>query len=55
VVNLPANIPPNTAVTVGVVRLVLNEQIPFSAPDDGLTVNVMASVLGLTGRSSART
>ncbi len=52
VVNLPAHIPPNTVVTVGVVRLVLNEQIPFSTPDEGLTVNavhVTASVLGLTG------
>jgi hypothetical protein len=41
---------PNTAVTVGVVSLVLNEQIPFTIPDDGLTVNavhIKANALGL--------
>ena len=35
---------------VGVVSLVLNEQIPFSTPDDGLTVNAVhlsVNVLGL--------
>jgi hypothetical protein len=55
-VNLPANIPPNTVINVGVVKLVLNEQIPFSTPDDGLTVNavhVTANVLGLTGLLNA--
>ena len=34
----------------GVVKLVLNEQIPFSTPDDGLTVNavhVAVNVLGV--------
>jgi hypothetical protein len=48
----PTNIAPNTVVTVGVVRLVLNEQIPFSTPDNGLTVNAVhltASVLGALG------
>jgi hypothetical protein len=56
VVNLPANIPPNLVVTVGVVRLVLNEQIPFITPDKGLMVNavhVTASVLGIGGLLSA--
>jgi hypothetical protein len=32
---------PNTGINVGVVSLVLNEQIPFSTPDDGLTVNAV--------------
>jgi hypothetical protein len=42
---------PNTAITVGLVSLILNEQIFFTIPDDGLTVNavhVKANVLGLT-------
>ena len=46
----PTNIAPNTTINVGVVKLVLNEQIPFSTPDDGLTVNavhVTVNVLGL--------
>ena len=41
---------PNTRITVGPVSLVLNEQIPFSVPDDGLTVNavhVKVNALGL--------
>lgn len=50
VIAQPTSIAPNTRLDVGVVKLVLNEQIPFSTPDDGLTVNavhVTASVLGL--------
>ncbi|MEU6717462.1 choice-of-anchor P family protein [Nonomuraea sp. NPDC046802] len=46
----PTNIQPNTTVNVGVVKLVLNEQIPFTTPDDGLTVNavhVTVNALGL--------
>jgi hypothetical protein len=41
---------PNTGVSVGVVALVLNEQLPFSTPDRGLTVNavhVRVNTLGL--------
>ena len=41
---------PNTGVTVGVVSLVLNEQIPFTSPDKGLTVNAIhlsVNALGL--------
>jgi len=41
VISAPTNVAPNTVVTVGVVRLVLNEQIPFSTPDKGLTVNAV--------------
>jgi hypothetical protein len=52
VIAQPTNVAPNTVVTVGVVRLVLNEQIAFSTPDKGLTVNavhVTANVLGTLG------
>ena len=50
VIAQPTNIAPNTQVNLGVVKLVLNEQIPFSTPDDGLTVNavhVAVNVLGV--------
>jgi hypothetical protein len=50
VIAQPTAIAPNTTVNVGVVKLVLNEQIPFSTPDDGLTVNavhVTVNVLGV--------
>jgi hypothetical protein len=50
VIAQPTNIPPNTTVNVGVAKLVLNEQIPFSTPDEGLTVNavhVTVNVLGV--------
>jgi hypothetical protein len=51
VISAPTNVAPNTVVTVGAVRLVLNEQIPVSTPTDKeLTVNAIhltASVLGL--------
>ncbi len=46
----PTKIQPNTTVNVGVVKLVLNEQIPFTTPDKGLTVNavhVTVNALGL--------
>jgi hypothetical protein len=41
VIASPTNIAPNTAVNVGAVSLILNEQIAFSVPDDGLTVNAV--------------
>lgn len=50
VIAQPTSIAPNTQVNVGVVKLVLNEQIPFSTPGDGLTVNavhVAVNVLGV--------
>jgi hypothetical protein len=50
VIASPTNVAPNTGVNVGVVSLKLNEQIPFSTPDDGLTVNavhVKVNVVGL--------
>jgi|GEM_PF-1012829 len=50
VIAQPTAIAPNTTINVGIVKLVLNEQIAFSTPDDGLTVNavhVTVNVLGL--------
>jgi hypothetical protein len=50
VIAVPTQIAPNTTLTVGLVKLVLNEQIPFSSPDRGLRVNALhatANVLGL--------
>lgn len=42
-------IAPNTGITVGPVSLVLNEQIPFSTPDDGLTVNAVHLSVNVAG------
>jgi hypothetical protein len=51
VIGQPNSPAPNTTVSVGVVSLVLNEQIPFTnRPDDGLTVNAVhlkVNTLGL--------
>jgi hypothetical protein len=50
VIAQPTQIAPNTGVTVGVVTLVLNEQLPFTGHDQGLTVNavhVNVNTLGL--------
>jgi Ice-binding-like len=50
VIAVPTTIPANTGVTVGAVSLMLNEQIPFTVPDAGLTVNaihVRVNALGL--------
>ncbi len=50
VISEPTTIQPNTTVNVGVVKLVLNEQIAFTTPDKGLTVNavhVKVDALGL--------
>ncbi|MCW3036946.1 MAG: hypothetical protein JWM17_2258 [Actinobacteria bacterium] len=43
------NIAPNTHLTVEGVNLVLNEQIPFSTPDKGLTVNAIHVSANLSG------
>lgn len=40
---------PNTRITVGPVSLVLNEEIPFSTPDDGLTVNAVHATVDALG------
>jgi hypothetical protein len=50
VIASPTSIPPNTGISIAGLTLVLNEQIPVTGPDTGLTVNavhVSASVLGL--------
>jgi hypothetical protein len=49
VIASPTNIAPNTGVNVGVVSLKLNEQIPFSTPDDGLTVNAVHVKVNVAG------
>ncbi|HEY2666115.1 MAG TPA: ice-binding family protein [Actinomycetota bacterium] len=41
VIAVPTQVAPNTTVNVGAVKLVLNEQLPFSTPDKGLTVNAI--------------
>jgi hypothetical protein len=41
VIAQPTMIAPNTRISVGLVTLTLNEQIPFSGPDKGLTVNAV--------------
>ena len=53
VVSQPTSIAPNTTINVGVVKLVLNEQIPFSTPDDGLTVNGVHVTVGVLGLVTA--
>jgi hypothetical protein len=40
---------PNTTINVGAVKLVLNEQIPFSTPDKGLTVNAVHATVNVPG------
>jgi hypothetical protein len=50
VIAQPTQIAPNTGVSVGVVTLVLNEQLPFTGNDRGLTVNAVhinVNTLGL--------
>jgi hypothetical protein len=45
----PTAIAPNTAVNVGVVSLVLNEQVPVGGPDRGLTVNAVHLTVNTLG------
>ncbi len=48
VIASPTNIAPNTRVTVAGIGLVLNEQVPVTGPDAGLTVDAIhATVSGL--------
>jgi hypothetical protein len=49
VISQPTNIAPNTTINLGVVKLVLNEQIPFSTPDAGLTVNAVHLTVNALG------
>ena len=41
VISHATQVAPNTTVTVGVVTLILNEQIPTTSPDKALTVNAV--------------
>jgi hypothetical protein len=50
VIGQPTQVAPNTRISVGVVSLVLNEQLRFTTPDQGLTVNAIridVNTLGL--------
>ena len=42
VIKAPTVVAPNTKVVVGTVTLILNQQLAFSGPDTGLTVNAVA-------------
>jgi hypothetical protein len=42
VIKAPTVVAPNTKVVVGAVTLILNQQLAFSGPDTGLTVNAVA-------------
>jgi hypothetical protein len=49
VISVPTQVAPNTRITVGLVKLVLNEQIRFSTPDKGLTVNGVHATINALG------
>jgi hypothetical protein len=49
VISTPTQVAPNTTITVGLVKLVLNEQIPFGTPDRGLTVNGVHATINALG------
>jgi hypothetical protein len=49
VIAAPTQVAPNTTINVGLVKLVLNEQIPFNIPDKGLTVNAVHATLNALG------
>jgi hypothetical protein len=45
VISAPTQVGPNTAINAGAVKLVLNEQIPLTSPDRGLTLNAVHAIL----------
>jgi hypothetical protein len=48
VISAKTTVKPNTKIQIGGVTIVLNEQVPFSTPDQGLTVNgLRISAVGL--------
>ena len=49
VIARPTSIAPNTRISVGPVTLVLNEQIPVTTPDRGLTVNAVDLTVNVAG------
>lgn len=55
VISLPTQVAPNTTVTVGVVTLILNEQIPITSPDKGLTVNAVHINVNVAGLAIVNT
>ncbi|MEU4742648.1 ice-binding family protein [Actinosynnema sp. NPDC023658] len=55
VIAQPTQVAPNTRVSVGVVSLVLNQQIAFSTPDDGLTVNAIRITVNTVGLAAVTT
>jgi hypothetical protein len=54
VISKPTAVGPNTRVNLGVtgLSLVLNEQIPFTSPDKGLTVNAIHMTVAVDGFSA---
>jgi Ice-binding-like len=52
VIDQPTQVAPNTGVNVGVVALVLNQQIPLTTPDKGLTVNAVRIDVNAIGLAS---
>jgi hypothetical protein len=53
VIGQPTQVAPNTRISVGVVSLVLNEQVRFSTPDRGLTVNAVRIDVNTLGLATA--
>lgn len=49
VIAAPTSIPPNTGITVAGITLVLNEQIPVTGPDRGLSVNAVHAAVDELG------
>jgi hypothetical protein len=47
VIAKPTTVPANDTMHVGPVTLILNQQLPFSSPDHGLTVNAIHVLVGL--------
>jgi len=45
VISAPTQVGPNTAINAGAVKLVLNEQIPSTSADRGLTLNAVHAIL----------
>jgi hypothetical protein len=45
VISAPTQVAPNTTINDGAVKLVLNQQIPSTSPDGGLTVNAVHATL----------
>lgn len=41
IISKPTPVAPNTTINLGILKVVLNEQLPFSTPDKGLTVNAV--------------